>query len=470
MTFSLGNSAFVILGALMLSAPQPIHASAQISEVYPAPLSGESEWIELHNPGLNTVEMNGWWLEDVLASPSVLHTFSELLLAPGSFTVIELTQNKLNNDKDGVVLKNSSGDTVHSIFYQGSSPGQSWSVSAGDVLYASPPTPGSDNAPPPTTPPSPSPTPSPSANPTPQPTSSPVPSTGVATSSDLTQAEFIARKAREQLILTEIAPCPESRQPEWFEVFHTGDTAISLHGWWVIDALGNTRPIAGVANPNTYSLFSWSSPILNNTGDALSVHAADGSLVFRAEHAACTQGKSLHSINGVWHIGSQTPGFGPPETEISYESGLLEAQSGLFSKTGEQITFEPLSSTSGLTDTALDTTTLEQLSALNHKQLTAINSTLSREAGDPSSEKKEPSDETTHEMAPIQPIYFAPRAQSTAPARTLPTHFAENGILSSVIVMLSGLTLIYVSSRSHPQDLVARVSASAALGRADLLF
>lgn len=78
-----------------------------ISEVYPLPLSGESEWIELFNPQGTAVHLSGWILDDVRSGGSKPWTFPEgSVIRAGEYLVISSGQSglKLNDDGDEVWL------------------------------------------------------------------------------------------------------------------------------------------------------------------------------------------------------------------------------------------------------------------------------------------------------------------------------------------------------------------------------
>ncbi len=107
-----------------------------ISEIMFDPSGDEPEWIELFNNSTDTVNLKGWSISDVLATPSkTIITKEDCPLAPKSYLVIakdSLIFNyhktipskvivipfaNLNNTEDGVVLKDGALTTVDSVKY-----------------------------------------------------------------------------------------------------------------------------------------------------------------------------------------------------------------------------------------------------------------------------------------------------------------------------------------------------------------
>lgn len=105
----------------------PAQAQVVLSEVYPAPTSGENEWIELYNTSDVPVNISGWKLFDHFASTSELTTFTETQIEPYNFLVFELTTHKLNNSEEEITLQNQLEETVSSIHFSHSESQKSFS-------------------------------------------------------------------------------------------------------------------------------------------------------------------------------------------------------------------------------------------------------------------------------------------------------------------------------------------------------
>lgn len=103
--------------AFFLINPQIIKAQLLITEVYPAPIDTESEWIEVFNSGEAALQLSDYKLFDQYSSPTLLHTFSNELLEPKQYRVVTLTTNKLNNAQDEVRLYDVQGTLVDTLAY-----------------------------------------------------------------------------------------------------------------------------------------------------------------------------------------------------------------------------------------------------------------------------------------------------------------------------------------------------------------
>lgn len=117
---------FILLLCCLFIFVSPIHAQIIISEVYPNPLSGESEWIEIANFGTQSADLSDWILQDQLSSSKDIYQFDNLVLFAGDFFVASVS-GQLNNSSDGVTLLNSSSEVIAQMNYSNSTPGLSWS-------------------------------------------------------------------------------------------------------------------------------------------------------------------------------------------------------------------------------------------------------------------------------------------------------------------------------------------------------
>ena len=119
--FSLYSSFFLIFSS-------QVSAQVTITEVYPYPLTGESEWVELYNQASESANLSGWVIEDQLSAPSTIHTITDLILQSFTHVVIEISGSKLNNSADGVTLKDPSGQVIDQMSYESSEAGKSWGL------------------------------------------------------------------------------------------------------------------------------------------------------------------------------------------------------------------------------------------------------------------------------------------------------------------------------------------------------
>jgi len=87
-----------------------------LSEVYPAPNSGESEYLEIYNAGDTKINLNNWFVTDLSEKKFV---FKDLVLEPGEYYLLYYVVSKitLNNDEDQINLYNSLGQWRQGVRY-----------------------------------------------------------------------------------------------------------------------------------------------------------------------------------------------------------------------------------------------------------------------------------------------------------------------------------------------------------------
>ncbi len=164
----------LVLSIFVACNPTIIKAQVFISEIYPAPTSGESEWVELCNPSEQAVDLSAHYLMDQLSTPSVLLTFANQSIAPLSALIVNITGSKLNNAGDSILLYSPNNQVMDQVTYENATSGQSFSkITSNQTLVTSSPSPGMCLAQ--HFPPTPTPTPTHTPTPLPTPTSTPIP-------------------------------------------------------------------------------------------------------------------------------------------------------------------------------------------------------------------------------------------------------------------------------------------------------
>lgn len=111
------------------------HNSVVINEIMFAPIAGEPEWIEIYNQTNTQINLNGWKISDVISTPQATEIKNNFIIQPKSYAVIakdtsiinyhriipspilRLSFASLNNDVDGVVLRDNRGFTIDSVLY-----------------------------------------------------------------------------------------------------------------------------------------------------------------------------------------------------------------------------------------------------------------------------------------------------------------------------------------------------------------
>jgi hypothetical protein len=109
--------------------------SIVINEIMYTPSGGEPEWIELYNNTNLSISLKNWSIMDVVTTPATGTVIENVLIAPGSYLILtnnvsiinyhrlipspvyEINLPNLNNDYDGVVLKDSRGAVMDSVLY-----------------------------------------------------------------------------------------------------------------------------------------------------------------------------------------------------------------------------------------------------------------------------------------------------------------------------------------------------------------
>ena len=106
-----------------------------VNEILPNPAGGEPEWIELINAPSFNIDMSGWTINDVLTAPYTVKIPDGVALLRNSYLVltadssirsyhrsipcriISINLPLLNNDQDGIVLKDDRNVIIDSMFY-----------------------------------------------------------------------------------------------------------------------------------------------------------------------------------------------------------------------------------------------------------------------------------------------------------------------------------------------------------------
>ncbi|GBD86322.1 hypothetical protein BMS3Abin03_00238 [bacterium BMS3Abin03] len=116
-------------------APGVHSQSVVVNEIMYTPSGGEPEWIELYNNTNEQINLNGWSVTDLFTTPATATIDIDLILPPNSYAVLtkdisiinyhrvipkilyELNLPVLNNDTDGIILKDNRGATIDSVHY-----------------------------------------------------------------------------------------------------------------------------------------------------------------------------------------------------------------------------------------------------------------------------------------------------------------------------------------------------------------
>lgn len=116
------------------------------------------------------------------------------------------------------------------------------------------------------------------------------------------------------IVINEVVPAPSSG-PEYVELYNPSDTTVDVSGWSIDDDTpgGSITTLATgtVIAPHQLLVIPLSSTILNNTGDAVVLMDAAGTLVDRIDFGAMKNGESMARIpDGSSTISKTTPSLG----------------------------------------------------------------------------------------------------------------------------------------------------------------
>lgn len=289
------------LSFLISSLIHPIQASITITEVYPNPVSGENEWVELHNNTSEAISVHNWQLKDVLSSPSVAYQFQNVIIEAGMYYVAHLSSQKLNNTADGVTLFDSNGQLVDEMNYNSSESSKSWAKQLNATWVLDAPSKGFDN-------PSPTPTPTPTPTPSPTPSTTPQPSTSPSTPPNNTY---------QSLKIVSFSPCPSTGGSESIEINNTSSTQMEITNWKIIDKDDNYKSISGIIAPQTNTLISWSGSLLNNAGDSLTVLTDSGTELLSTIYGECEKGLPFTFFDNEWQQQSEAMNTNDTKTVTS---------------------------------------------------------------------------------------------------------------------------------------------------------
>jgi hypothetical protein len=130
-----------------VGAPNNSTGDVVINEIMYAPLTGEPEWIELFNRTNEFIPLKDWTITDIYTTPSTVKISNDISIMPKSYLIIskdstifsshpfipspilKLNIPPLNNDADGVILKDYTGMVIDSVKYD-----QQWGGNNGNSL------------------------------------------------------------------------------------------------------------------------------------------------------------------------------------------------------------------------------------------------------------------------------------------------------------------------------------------------
>lgn len=239
-------------------------------EVMPNPTDG-SEWVEIYNDTDTAYDLSGWKLDDIIDGGSVPTSIQGLVPARG-YLVVEMHSHMFNdNDPDSVRLIDPAGTEAEIFMYTTTHESISWGRRAvgEDTFCLQSPSKGIANNPCISQ----SPTLSPSMTPPPSPTSIIPPP--------------------DHIFLSELYVNTESGQSEWIELYNDNRYEVTLDGWSIRDATGQTiARIAMRIDAYRYGVVTLTSPRMNNDDEIIELLSPLGMVVDRFAYDDSTAGTS----------------------------------------------------------------------------------------------------------------------------------------------------------------------------------
>ena len=253
---------------LVVYSNRLVLAELVINELYPAPSTGETEWVELFNNENSIIDITDYSLIDASNNKIKIATTSA---NPYEY-IIATSTNVLNNTGDTIFLKNSLMTVIDVATYSGTfNPEKTWArcpdASGGWFVLNTTSKQSSNNSACAILTPSPTPTTLPTATPTPtliptptitinlSPTPTPIPTKTLP----IPTPTLVINK----IYLSEIMANPNTGENEWVELYNDNDYFVTLDNWMIDDQTG------GGATPFYFSLtipaFSYNSVNLSKT-------------------------------------------------------------------------------------------------------------------------------------------------------------------------------------------------------------
>jgi len=230
---------FILSTCYLIINTFSVFASLKINEIYPAPPSGEDEWVELYNDENSVIDLSQYSLTD-LTNKKI--KFINSIVPPLSFE-IATSSGVLNNNGDTIFLKNNLGDTIEIATYSGTFNSTKTFAKCPDfdgnwfILNLLTKNTSNQTA-------CQSLTPTPTITPTTTITNAPIPTeTSTPTPYTLTPTPSI-----DNVYLSEVMVNPSTGEKEWVEIYNNNDFSVNLVNWY-LDDLEN----AG-SSPKAFSL------------------------------------------------------------------------------------------------------------------------------------------------------------------------------------------------------------------------
>ncbi|MFC1629977.1 lamin tail domain-containing protein [Patescibacteria group bacterium] len=290
-----------------ISYPSNINITEFLSS--PEGSDQEEEWIEVWNLNATPVSLSEWTIEDTQGSTKTYTFPEETILQAFEFFVVRRPESKivLNNDGEGLVLKNPAGIIVDSASFEGSAAkGNSYmKMDNGSWEWTTTLTPGKENIL------------TVFQEPEQKAVEKPVEAPEEEPIKEEKEEQEIKEKVEEEqkpasypfgIVFNEILPSPagSDAQEEWFEIKSQNSFEVNLSGWEIQDKKGKikTYTIPKGTRIFPYMHFVFSRPTtkitLNNDGDGLELLHPDGKVIDQVQYDKSQTGSSYNRMGNIW--------------------------------------------------------------------------------------------------------------------------------------------------------------------------
>ncbi len=251
-----------------------IYASLIINEIYPAPATGDYEWVELYNNDQASADLTKYILTD-LANNKI--KINEATLSASSYFVASCSS-ILNNSGDTVFLKKINGEIIEIATYSGTfTSDKSYTKCSDDNWLTTNIITKNFSNETACLPFTPTLTLTPGVSIEPTAISEPIP------------------VSYDNIFLSEVYPYPNTGENEWVEIYNNNDFSVELVDWYFDDIEnGGSSPksITLTIEAKNYVILDLTSSIFNNSGDGVRLLDFNKFLKDSFEYTGGEKGKS----------------------------------------------------------------------------------------------------------------------------------------------------------------------------------